>query len=238
MLVTLASEARRRLPELDPKKLLFTIRSYAYLEPALPRRGRLRARRDRAQDVPRRRALPAPRRRPLGPRRGAARRHADRSRLARALRSRLRDLARRRPLALDRDARTSATRRWSAPCSPGEVVTAKTRARLISAIPPCEGGTRVFLFDLHTDGIEFYFGDSPRHAPPLRRADHHRGDPPRSWAIAPSCSARPTPAARSGCRASRATSGRAGLRLQAARRGDGALARHRHQRRRAAAARW
>lgn len=43
---------------------------------------------------------------------------------------------------------------------PGEVVTAKTRARLISAIPPCEGGTRVFLFDLHTDGIEHYFGDS------------------------------------------------------------------------------
>src|SRR5262245_1551931 len=43
---------------------------------------------------------------------------------------------------------------------PGEVVTAKTRAMLISAIPPCEAGTRVFLFDLHTDGIEFYFGDS------------------------------------------------------------------------------
>jgi ribose-phosphate pyrophosphokinase len=42
---------------------------------------------------------------------------------------------------------------------PGEVVTAKTRARLISAIPACEGGTRVFLFDLHTDGIEFYFAD-------------------------------------------------------------------------------
>jgi ribose-phosphate pyrophosphokinase len=43
---------------------------------------------------------------------------------------------------------------------PGEVVTAKTRARLISAVPPCEAGTRVFLFDLHTDGIQFYFGDS------------------------------------------------------------------------------
>lgn len=43
---------------------------------------------------------------------------------------------------------------------PGEVVTAKTRARLISAIPPCEAGTRVFLFDLHTDGIAFYFSDS------------------------------------------------------------------------------
>src|SRR5262245_57264956 len=43
---------------------------------------------------------------------------------------------------------------------PGEVVTAKTRARLVSAIPPCEAGTRVFLFDLHTDGIEFYFSDT------------------------------------------------------------------------------
>ncbi|MBK8251619.1 MAG: ribose-phosphate pyrophosphokinase [Polyangiaceae bacterium] len=42
---------------------------------------------------------------------------------------------------------------------PGEVVTARTRARLISSIPPCEAGSRVFLFDLHTDGIEFYFGD-------------------------------------------------------------------------------
>jgi ribose-phosphate pyrophosphokinase len=44
--------------------------------------------------------------------------------------------------------------------NPGEVVTAKTRARLISAIPTCEAGTRVFLFDLHTDGIEFYFSDT------------------------------------------------------------------------------
>lgn len=42
---------------------------------------------------------------------------------------------------------------------PGEVVTARTRARLISSIPACEAGSRVFLFDLHTDGIEFYFGD-------------------------------------------------------------------------------
>lgn len=43
---------------------------------------------------------------------------------------------------------------------PGEVVVAKTRARLLSAIPSPEGGTHLFLFDLHTDGIEFYFGDS------------------------------------------------------------------------------
>ena len=38
--------------------------------------------------------------------------------------------------------------------------TAKTRAGLISAIPTCEAGTQVMLFDLHTDGIEFYFSDS------------------------------------------------------------------------------
>lgn len=43
---------------------------------------------------------------------------------------------------------------------PGEVVTAKARARLISAIPACEGGLRVFLFDLHTDGVAYYFSDS------------------------------------------------------------------------------
>jgi len=43
---------------------------------------------------------------------------------------------------------------------PGEVVTAHTRARLVSAIPPCAGGTRVILFDLHTDGVAFYFGDA------------------------------------------------------------------------------
>ncbi len=42
---------------------------------------------------------------------------------------------------------------------PGEVVVAKTRARLLSAIPAPEGGTRFFLFDLHTDGIEFYLDD-------------------------------------------------------------------------------
>ncbi len=43
---------------------------------------------------------------------------------------------------------------------PGEIVTAKNRARLISSIPTCEAGTRIYLFDLHTDGIEFYFGDA------------------------------------------------------------------------------
>ena len=42
---------------------------------------------------------------------------------------------------------------------PGEVVVAKMRARLLSSIPAPEGGTRFFLFDLHTDGIEFYLDD-------------------------------------------------------------------------------
>lgn len=42
---------------------------------------------------------------------------------------------------------------------PGEIVVAKTRARLLSAVPAPEGGTSVYLFDLHTDGIEFYFDD-------------------------------------------------------------------------------
>jgi ribose-phosphate pyrophosphokinase len=41
----------------------------------------------------------------------------------------------------------------------GEVVVAKTRARLLSAIPAPEGGTHLILFDLHTDGIEFYLDD-------------------------------------------------------------------------------
>jgi ribose-phosphate pyrophosphokinase len=67
---------------------------------------------------------------------------------------------------------------------PGEVVTAKTRARLISAIPPCDGGMRVVLFDLHTDGVEFYFGDShiTHHvygAPAITALiRHHMGDRP------------------------------------------------------------
>jgi len=41
----------------------------------------------------------------------------------------------------------------------GEVVVAKTRARLLSSIPAPEGGTHLYLFDLHTDGIEFYLDD-------------------------------------------------------------------------------
>lgn len=39
----------------------------------------------------------------------------------------------------------------------GEVVTAKTRARLLSSIPPSAYGNRAFLLDLHSEGIPHYF---------------------------------------------------------------------------------
>ena len=39
----------------------------------------------------------------------------------------------------------------------GEVVTAKTRARLLSSIPQASRGTQVFLLDLHVDAISHYF---------------------------------------------------------------------------------
>src|SRR5262245_4862679 len=39
----------------------------------------------------------------------------------------------------------------------GEIVTAKTRARLISSIPTASRGTQVFLLDLHVGGIAHYF---------------------------------------------------------------------------------
>jgi ribose-phosphate pyrophosphokinase len=47
----------------------------------------------------------------------------------------------------------------------GEVVTAKTRARLLSAIPNTGNGNHVFLLDLHTEGLPHYFeGDiQPTH---------------------------------------------------------------------------
>ncbi|MEM9341005.1 MAG: ribose-phosphate diphosphokinase [Bacteroidota bacterium] len=38
-----------------------------------------------------------------------------------------------------------------------EVVIAKTRARLLSAIPQSHRGNRIYLFDLHTEGIPHYF---------------------------------------------------------------------------------
>jgi len=40
---------------------------------------------------------------------------------------------------------------------PGEVVTAKTRARLLSSVPMASRGTQVFLLDLHVAAIAHYF---------------------------------------------------------------------------------
>jgi len=40
---------------------------------------------------------------------------------------------------------------------PGEVVTAKTRAALLSAIPSASYGNRILLLDLHAEGIPHYF---------------------------------------------------------------------------------
>jgi ribose-phosphate pyrophosphokinase len=40
---------------------------------------------------------------------------------------------------------------------PGEVVTAKTRAALLSSIPPASYGNRILLLDLHAEGIPHYF---------------------------------------------------------------------------------
>jgi ribose-phosphate pyrophosphokinase len=40
---------------------------------------------------------------------------------------------------------------------PGEVITAKTRARLFSSIPVPGSGIRVLLLDLHSEGVPFYF---------------------------------------------------------------------------------
>lgn len=40
---------------------------------------------------------------------------------------------------------------------PGEIVTAKTRARLLSSIPMASRGTQVFLLDLHVASIAHYF---------------------------------------------------------------------------------
>jgi ribose-phosphate pyrophosphokinase len=40
---------------------------------------------------------------------------------------------------------------------PGEIVTAKNRARLVSSIPMASRGTQVFLLDLHVASLEHYF---------------------------------------------------------------------------------
>jgi len=39
----------------------------------------------------------------------------------------------------------------------GEIVAAKTRARLFSAIPRSHKGNKIYLFDLHSEGIQYYF---------------------------------------------------------------------------------
>ncbi len=39
----------------------------------------------------------------------------------------------------------------------GEVVTAKSRARLLSSIPRASRGTQVFLLDLHVESVAYYF---------------------------------------------------------------------------------
>ncbi|MDJ1469774.1 ribose-phosphate diphosphokinase [Cytophagaceae bacterium YF14B1] len=44
----------------------------------------------------------------------------------------------------------------------GEVVTAKTRAFLLSKIPASSMGNRVFLLDLHTEGVPYYFEGKTR----------------------------------------------------------------------------
>ncbi len=40
---------------------------------------------------------------------------------------------------------------------PGEVVTGKTRARLLSVIPSAKQGNRAFFVDLHSTGLPYYF---------------------------------------------------------------------------------
>ncbi|MBX3155560.1 MAG: ribose-phosphate diphosphokinase [Deltaproteobacteria bacterium] len=45
---------------------------------------------------------------------------------------------------------------------PGEIVTAKTRARLLSSVPQASRGTQVFLLDLHVDAIAHYFENGVR----------------------------------------------------------------------------
>lgn len=46
----------------------------------------------------------------------------------------------------------------------GEVVTAKTRARLLSSIPSADYGNHVLFFDLHTAGLPHYLEGGVRHA--------------------------------------------------------------------------
>ncbi len=45
---------------------------------------------------------------------------------------------------------------------PGEIVKAKTRALLLSAIPRAPMGTKALLFDLHSEGLPHYFSENVR----------------------------------------------------------------------------
>lgn len=45
---------------------------------------------------------------------------------------------------------------------PGEVVTAKARARLLSSVPTARFGNRVLLVDLHSEGLPYYFEGAMR----------------------------------------------------------------------------
>lgn len=45
---------------------------------------------------------------------------------------------------------------------PGEIVKAKTRALLFSALPATSLGTKVIMIDLHVDGISYYFESNVR----------------------------------------------------------------------------
>lgn len=44
----------------------------------------------------------------------------------------------------------------------GEIVTAKTRTHLLSKIPSSSMGNRIFLLDLHTEGVPYYFESKTR----------------------------------------------------------------------------
>ncbi len=44
----------------------------------------------------------------------------------------------------------------------GEVVTAKTRTHLLSKLPSSSMGNRIFLLDLHTEGVPYYFEGKTR----------------------------------------------------------------------------
>jgi ribose-phosphate pyrophosphokinase len=59
----------------------------------------------------------------------------------------------------------------------GEVAVAKARARLLSSIPLAPNGNRILLFDLHSEGIPYYFEGGTR-------AVHVYGKPVTAQAIA------------------------------------------------------